>query len=371
MEVTASDGSYSLKEMIDLMKRVQLDSADSSRPWGSFGRSSCTARFQRSHKVFSGGLVRDVVSLFIPYGNLIFASFQTAKIMLRQDYDAQNLGAIIPGTSNRWSQLTSNVTVGNGATYHNGLEPQVSSEWSQIWSPPQRSGLDITFLGHQSYVAQGNAAQDNSAMASGSAGINPTAAYGSNFGRQSDTPSYVNLQQLDRHQSRAPKSEQYSYSASPSTSTPPINRPIFDRNRNQHTQLASLLRPHNKSPDQDRVTFGNNRTIVTHPETPHHKRKPSYDPPHSQSFRPDELSASRMPPQDPAHFERDDPEWSSRRPSNAATDYCATPEHSNAGHSARQFVPPPQGVDRCVDCGRTESPEWRKSERGLKEMCNA
>jgi len=34
-------------------------------------------------------------------------------------------------------------------------------------------------------------------------------------------------------------------------------------------------------------------------------------------------------------------------------------------------IPPPKGVEKCVTCGKQESPEWRKSERGVKEMCNA
>lgn len=32
---------------------------------------------------------------------------------------------------------------------------------------------------------------------------------------------------------------------------------------------------------------------------------------------------------------------------------------------------PPKGVTECVSCGLKESPEWRKGESGLKDLCNA
>lgn len=32
---------------------------------------------------------------------------------------------------------------------------------------------------------------------------------------------------------------------------------------------------------------------------------------------------------------------------------------------------PPKGVEKCASCGLTESPEWRKGETGLKDLCNA
>lgn len=39
--------------------------------------------------------------------------------------------------------------------------------------------------------------------------------------------------------------------------------------------------------------------------------------------------------------------------------------------SSRPLVKPPGGVTCCRACGTTESPEWRKSESGIKDLCNA
>jgi hypothetical protein len=42
-----------------------------------------------------------------------------------------------------------------------------------------------------------------------------------------------------------------------------------------------------------------------------------------------------------------------------------------AAASSRPLVPPPGEVECCVLCGTTESPEWRRNESGIKDLCNA
>lgn len=41
------------------------------------------------------------------------------------------------------------------------------------------------------------------------------------------------------------------------------------------------------------------------------------------------------------------------------------------GGSTRPLVRPPGDVDKCRGCGTRESPEWRKGENGVKDLCNA
>lgn len=41
------------------------------------------------------------------------------------------------------------------------------------------------------------------------------------------------------------------------------------------------------------------------------------------------------------------------------------------GSSSRPLVRPPGDVEKCRGCGTRESPEWRKGENGVKDLCNA
>lgn len=41
------------------------------------------------------------------------------------------------------------------------------------------------------------------------------------------------------------------------------------------------------------------------------------------------------------------------------------------GATSRPLVPPPGEIECCRSCGTTQSPEWRRSESGAKDLCNA
>ncbi|TXT10206.1 uncharacterized protein COLE_04140 [Cutaneotrichosporon oleaginosum] len=45
--------------------------------------------------------------------------------------------------------------------------------------------------------------------------------------------------------------------------------------------------------------------------------------------------------------------------------------HAPRGGSTRPLVRPPGDVEKCRGCGTRESPEWRKGENGVKDLCNA
>lgn len=47
------------------------------------------------------------------------------------------------------------------------------------------------------------------------------------------------------------------------------------------------------------------------------------------------------------------------------------PKKPEAGPSSRPMLQPPPGVDGCIWCHTRASPEWRRSDSGIKNMCNA
>jgi hypothetical protein len=47
------------------------------------------------------------------------------------------------------------------------------------------------------------------------------------------------------------------------------------------------------------------------------------------------------------------------------------PAPQTRGGSTRPLVRPPGDVEKCRGCGTRESPEWRKGENGVKDLCNA
>jgi hypothetical protein len=48
-----------------------------------------------------------------------------------------------------------------------------------------------------------------------------------------------------------------------------------------------------------------------------------------------------------------------------------SPKKPEAGPSSRPMLQPPPGVDGCIWCHTRASPEWRRSDSGIKNMCNA
>lgn len=69
------------------------------------------------------------------------------------------------------------------------------------------------------------------------------------------------------------------------------------------------------------------------------------------------------------------PEPGYQPPSPSATyppdSYGETSKSPSAGAGSRPFVRPPGDVACCRMCGLRESPEWRRSETGIKDLCNA
>lgn len=81
-EIPRMDGSYWADDYAELMKHVELENKTGKEDaWGTFGKTSCTSRFQGGHLMTNEGLWRKIESIFIPYGNITFASYQTTQAL--------------------------------------------------------------------------------------------------------------------------------------------------------------------------------------------------------------------------------------------------------------------------------------------------
>lgn len=98
-EIPRMDGSYWADDYAELMKHVELENKTGKEDaWGTFGKTSCTSRFQGGHLMTNEGLWRKIESIFIPYGNITFASYQTTQALpLNTANDLNVPTALIPG----------------------------------------------------------------------------------------------------------------------------------------------------------------------------------------------------------------------------------------------------------------------------------
>lgn len=72
------DGFYDADEYADLMRGVDMDPSKLTTKPGDL-RTNCTTRFGTKHVIRTEGCYREVNSVFIPYGSVVFACFQTQK----------------------------------------------------------------------------------------------------------------------------------------------------------------------------------------------------------------------------------------------------------------------------------------------------
>lgn len=84
------DGMYDAEEYAELMRGVDMDPSMLTTKPGEI-RTNCTTRFGAEHSIRTEGVYRHVNSVFIPYGSLVFACYQTKKtIELRPSSAAES-----------------------------------------------------------------------------------------------------------------------------------------------------------------------------------------------------------------------------------------------------------------------------------------
>jgi len=129
--------------------------------------------------------------------------------------------------------------------------------------------------------------------------------------------------------------------------------------------------------------YERSRPIQSHPVDIRQYDPPSHYPPTSSEY-------FRMPPLPlPPHLQQQYPPMPPSHPppygqeqfhptpqsapftASAPWTKNASPKKHEGGPSTRPMLQPPPGVDGCIWCHTRASPEWRRSDSGIKNMCNA
>lgn len=174
-EIPRMDGSYWADDYAELMKHVELENKTGKEDaWGTFGKTSCTSRFQGGHLMTNEGLWRKIESIFIPYGNITFASYQTTQALPLNT--ANDLGvptALMPGDA---------PTGGDPQQYYDVLDANNTS-WPQPM--PGHIGPSAMTLDGQVQTYPPEWEQDN---ANGGTGLPPLTGTSMQFYGQNGYP---------------------------------------------------------------------------------------------------------------------------------------------------------------------------------------
>ncbi|KAJ9117596.1 hypothetical protein QFC22_004446 [Naganishia vaughanmartiniae] len=318
-EIPRMDGSYWADDYAELMKHVELENKTGKEDaWGTFGKTSCTSRFQGGHLMTNEGLWRKIESIFIPYGNITFASYQTTQALpLNAASDLNVPTALLP--------TDVQVGVDPNQQYYDVLDPSNATWQPQV--PGQVGHLD----GHvQSYPPEWEQDVQNPANLPPLTG-NSMQFYQHN-GYQHDYPQ-VPGQTFPLHSLTQAADMQYH-----GTSSIPWN----DTTASQTSQRGTKRKQND--------TSNSDKFIV-----------PYQSATDRMSIAPRMVSGSDLP------------EGTTSVPAGRGRK-ITTVKKGEDGQTIVKVtvaVPPPEGVECCVQCGNRESPEWRKSESGVKNLCNA
>lgn len=292
------DGRYDAAEYADLMKGVDMDPSALQTPAET--KTNCTTRFGATHSLTSEGVYRVVSSVFIPYGNLIFACFQTIKL-------------VDPSASRSPSTRHDSVITPPKAEW-----PSPSNHEEMYRTPERRAEMTEYQTTQQSQLHASN---------------------GHSHGHGGDPHSQNRIHGYSHP--HPPDEYEYEYDRS-YPPPPPQTQP-----RPQPPSLhASPYVPHTSHPHPSHASHS------AYPPQPIYHEPPPVPVHHSSTYPP--------PPPPPQHHHMAAPPY--------LTDH-QNPSPPSA--SSRPLIPPPSGVEACVICGTTESPEWRRNESGIKDLCNA
>lgn len=166
------DGSYWADDYAELMKHVELENKTGKEDaWGTFGKTSCTSRFQGGHLMTNEGLWRKIESIFIPYGNITFASYQTTQALplntandlnvptallptdVQAGGDPQPYYDVMDGSNPVWPQPTAG-QVGHPMTL-DGQVQAYPAEWEQETHTAPGNLAPLTGTSMQFYAQNG------------------------------------------------------------------------------------------------------------------------------------------------------------------------------------------------------------------------
>ncbi|KAK6910787.1 hypothetical protein I203_104820 [Kwoniella mangroviensis CBS 8507] len=300
-----ADGKYNAAEYCELMKGVDMDPSQLNAGPGEL-RTNCTTRYGAQHSITTEGVYRHVTSVFIPYGNLIFACFQTNRM-----YE-------LPAATNGHPSSASSSS--------SAYDPSLGNDWNTNLSsiPPVTSGSTGLPV-HPPPEIQQYPPQSAIQTSSTWAHADPYALPPRQDGEWESGPStgYHHIHDETHHQNR-----DMGY-LPPSASGSSSAYPHPHQHHYPHDHLTSSI-PHGGVPLSASMSSGH---LSSGPSPPHISNGHGHG--HGHHGHP---------------------------MSNGG---------SNGSSSSRPLVRPPGNVECCVMCGIRESPEWRRNESGIKDLCNA
>lgn len=176
---------------------------------------------------------------------------------------------------------------------------------------------------------------------------------------QPDTP-----QEINAYPPNVVPIDPYPYTPHP----PPVD-PVHG----VHAYATSDITPPYISPA--RSHFDRSRPVINAPmDTRQYDRAHAAypPPPPSEYFRMPHPPPQPYQPMPPPYPENRRAPWMQNAPQDPSPLNPSPKRNAEAGpSSSRPMLQPPPGVDGCIWCHTRSSPEWRRSDSGVKNMCNA
>ncbi|WVQ80147.1 hypothetical protein IAT38_002252 [Cryptococcus sp. DSM 104549] len=387
------DGLYSAAEYCDMMKHIDMDPSQLTAGPGEL-RTNCTTRYGAHHLVTTEGLHRTVTSVFIPYGKLVFACFQTIK-----EYPLGSNGAAVYGPAGtagqgpmpQGQQAAQAQVAGQGLGARGNAGPE-DSPWTS--SPLQHPAVSSTPpQGHSRPQPQPHQAQQSHSEAQGlhfasqqTMGWPPTdpsllPQHGHHHQHQHHAHAHhdpaVAQDPWDPTAWHLPIPMTHPHHSIPHTTPPP---PLPLGQHHQHGDLSQPAYPTPASAPPYAAYFGDYAVgglgdangagagVNAAQGSGQPASAPAGQPQRQQSTG---INGGGLVNGNGSVNGVGSIAQAVAGP-NAVVETAAPPvSNGNSRGSTRPLVRPPGDVECCVMCGIRESPEWRKNENGVKDLCNA
>lgn len=408
------DGLYNAAEYIELMAGVDMDPSALPHPPGEV-RTTCSTRYGAKHSMTSEGVYRLVESVFIPYGDIVFACFQTTKVFELSprsslvDYgqgqaQIQMVGQVhghgqgqagdrsrTPTATYRHPESTLNgfphtpYGNGNGNGGIHGPPTSISAPLLSVNSsgsasaaspPPLMTGPpydEKPRIGADGFIEPAYPHERRAMQMPAATPIK--AISGAEY-----------KPQIHPHSDPLPHAHAHAH---PQYMTGTAGHPTYPAPPPPNSSHGLLSSSQASSPHQPPPPTGSRPyPLFSLPPPPgmqdasHQPRHPLPAPPvlqpplplpnglphpHSHSLRPGSGHG-------PGHglFLQHPHGHPQMHPPPIPMDE-SPPSHigGTQAPTSRPLIRPPDGVECCVMCGTRESPEWRRNETGIKDLCNA
>ncbi|KAG9122328.1 hypothetical protein FRC07_001357 [Ceratobasidium sp. 392] len=416
---------YTAGEFGKLVHRMQIGGPDDARSRNEdSAKTSCTRRYKATQQVADAGTLKEVESIFIPHGAVIFACHKVMSTrrysdtthngrtnvseMYQHSYQSRSHhqpSHYLPGAHQPFVQAHYDEEARRGAS--DGDYPPAgvpgSPEYARSRGPASGYQRGPAEYGGSQYGAHTGVREMDYAQ-----GGSYSQQYGS-YPMQQRNGNYQPAQQHptdSRHSgdwgyaqppppsSQAPPAQQWPAS---SKSTPSTNGPAYDSQQSWMMSQSWSQGPVDQAQAHQQVGYPY-QTAQSYESSqlsaPHQPQPLSPPPPYPQ-----DVPITQPPPPLPDQAKRDvSPEESTTIPrvhaapkrkrdteakkdlvdkdglvrlNSPGKDMIARERGQSAGAATRVGGGPPPGVMRCSSCKSETSPEWRKGPSGKKDLCNA